>query len=80
MDIHEQVNQIVSQKERQALRFEFHQRGATIVLCNHLGEHRFEIDAYDLIRLGINTDFLFKMMAVGTVSYFQQGEARDNHA
>lgn len=72
MDIHKEADQILAnlQQNQQQLRFEFHPGGATVILCNSAGEHKYEMIPHDLLRLGIECHFLFRMMEARTVSYF----------
>lgn len=78
MDIHHEVNQIIDNLEQnqQQLRFEFHPGGCTVILCNALGEHKYEMAPSQLIVLkqlftyGGNN--LYEMMQAGTVAYFTE--------
>lgn len=75
MDIHKEADQIIANLEmnqQSQLRLEFHPNGCTIILCNSAGEHHYQMAPYDLLRLGIESNFLFKMMQLGTVAYFTQ--------
>lgn len=74
MDIHHEVNHIIAnlQQNQPQLRFEFHENGCTVILCNSSGEHKYELAPYDLLRLGIESNFLFRMMQARTVSYFTE--------
>lgn len=73
MDIHKEADQILANcTQPQHLRFEFHANGATVILSNATGEHRHELAPLDLLRLGIESNFLFQMMQAGTVSYFTE--------
>ncbi len=60
----------ITARSPQQLRFEFHVNGCTAILSDATGEHRHELAPYDLLRLGIESNFLFQMMQAGTVSYF----------
>lgn len=71
MDIHHEVDNILSNiSQPSQLRFEFHSEGATVILCNAAGEHKYELAPHDLLRLGIDCHFLFRQMEARTVSYF----------
>lgn len=73
MDIHKEVDHILANiNQPQQLRFEFHQNGCTIILSDTSGEHTYNMTPYDLLRLGIESNFLFRMMHLGTVSSFTQ--------
>lgn len=74
MDIHHEADQILAnlQQNQQQLRFEFHPGGATVILSNSAGEHKYELAPHDLLRLGIESHYLFRMMQLGTVSYFTE--------
>jgi hypothetical protein len=76
MDIHSEVDNILANvSQPPQLRFEFHQNGCTIILCDSIGEHKHKMTPYDLLRLGIESNFLFRAMQLGTVSYFTQEQS-----
>ena len=78
MDIQKEVNSILAslQQNHQQLRFEFHDKGATVILCNSAGEHKYEMVPSQLIVLkqlftyGGNN--LYELMEAGTVAYFTE--------
>lgn len=78
MDIHNEVNQFLASLEQnhQQLRLEFHPGGATVILCNSAGEHKYEMPPSQLIVLkqlftyGGNN--LYELMEARTVAYFTE--------
>lgn len=76
MDIHKEADQILANLEQnhQQLRFEFHPGGATVILCNSAGEHRYEMAPSQLIVLKqlFTYDSVRGMMEAGTVAYFTE--------
>lgn len=74
MDIHREVDHLIAnlQQSQPQLRLEFHPAGATVILSNSAGEHKYELAPHDLLRLGIESNFLFRMMQARTVSYFTE--------
>jgi hypothetical protein len=78
MDIHREVNHILaSLSQPLQLRFEFHQNGATVILCNSAGEHKYEMSLHELMTLErlftiCGKDSLLQMMQAGTVAYFTE--------
>lgn len=73
MDIHNEVDHIIANiSQPPQLRLEFHPAGATVILSNSAGEHKYELAPHDLLRLGIESNFLFRMMQARTVSYFTE--------
>lgn len=75
MDIHHEVDHIIANlSQPPQLRFEFHQNGATIILCKAQEEHKFEMTPYQLLTL--EQLFTFggegKMMQSETIAYFTE--------
>lgn len=76
MDIHKEADQILAnlQQNLQQLRFEFHPGGCTVILCNTLGEHKYEMIPSQLIVLKqlFTYDSVRGMMETRTVAYFTE--------
>ena len=76
MDIHNEVDQILASLEQnqQQLRFEFHPGGCTVILCNALGEHKYEMIPSQLVVLKqlFTYGSVRGMMEARTVAYFTE--------
>lgn len=78
MDIHHEVNNLLANLEQnqQQLRFEFHPGGATVILCNALGEHKYKMTPSQLMTikqlLTYGGNNLHEIMEARTVAYFTE--------
>lgn len=78
MDIHKEADQIIAnlQQNQQQLRLEFHPGGATIILCNTLGEHKYAMAPSQLMTIkqlfAYGGKNLHELMEARTVAYFTE--------
>lgn len=78
MDIHREADNILASLEMSPnqLRFEFHQNGCTVILCNSAGEHHYQMAPSQLMTIkqlfAYGGKNLHELMEAGTVAYFTE--------